>query len=413
MKKSLLALAVLGSFAAAAQAQNVQLYGTIDASFDQSDVKGFRVDTAPVNATATNSGAGLRTTAVVNPFNRDLTRQGNADHFASSVLGIRGTEDLGKGLKGAFQLEGDLNANNGNGDASGGLTFDRHSYIAVGYDEAMVKIGRSDDLAKRLTKYTFGANMFDPVSPSGDVTTTELTTAIVTNLANAIGDADLVAIPFGTQPYRLLKERNPNSIFLDGKVAGLNYGFAYSNDVAAPNGGDVQGASRMSLAAEYDFGVASLGAAYISADSVRQSNVTINNAQQNGILVVGAGKIDGFLIAAKTNLFGATLGASYYSDDQELAGLVGKNEQSGYQFSVQYPLGAGFAVEANYLDSEIEFKDTAIGSLKGEQQNYGLVLSKSFSKRTGAYVGYRDSEAKVDGDKVEQTLFVVGAYHRF
>ena len=71
MKKSLVALALFGAFAATAQAQSsVQIYGTVDAGLGK----------------ATDG-----TTAV--------TKRDN------NKLGFKGTEDLGNGLKAIFQLE--------------------------------------------------------------------------------------------------------------------------------------------------------------------------------------------------------------------------------------------------------------------------------------------------------------------
>lgn len=350
MKKSLLALAVIGSFAAAAQAQNVQLYGTIDASIDQSETKVGGVETK-------------------------ATRQGNSDHFATSRLGIRGSEDLGKGLKASFMLEGDLNVNNGSGDGGAatvdraGLTFDRHSWIAVGYDQATVKIGRSDDLAKRLTKYTFDANMFDPVSLSGDT--------------------------ISASSFAFVKDRNPNSVFVDGKVAGLTYGIAYSNSLAGNPGGAPgaanQDSSRGSVAAEYNFGPVSVGAAYFEA-ALDATGTAAATAKRSA---------DGYLVGVKGSLFGAQLGAMYYSD-KDWAGV--NTDETAYQLSAVYPLGMGFKVEANYFDAETE-----VGTAKTDKQAYGLVISKAFTKRTGAYVGFRESERGT----AEQTLFVIGANHSF
>jgi predicted porin len=80
MKKSLLALAVMGAFAGAAQAQSsVTVYGTLDASMG-------RVDSG---ATTTN---GITTKVV-----------GGA--LTSDRLGFRGVEDLGGGKTARFQLE--------------------------------------------------------------------------------------------------------------------------------------------------------------------------------------------------------------------------------------------------------------------------------------------------------------------
>src|SRR5215216_6277537 len=83
MKKSLLALAVLGAFAGAASAQSsVTIYGSLDMAL----MKGN-------GGTAPNPGA-LGTSKAYN------VAQSN-----SSRLGFRGNEDLGGGLSAQFQIE--------------------------------------------------------------------------------------------------------------------------------------------------------------------------------------------------------------------------------------------------------------------------------------------------------------------
>ncbi|HEU0203850.1 MAG TPA: porin, partial [Burkholderiaceae bacterium] len=85
MKKSLLALAVLGAFAAGAQAQsNVTLYGRVDVGLQK------------VNKVA--AGNSSLSGAVAN----DAL---NVVQGSGSRLGFQGTEDLGGGLKAIFQIE--------------------------------------------------------------------------------------------------------------------------------------------------------------------------------------------------------------------------------------------------------------------------------------------------------------------
>jgi len=86
MKKSLLALAALGAFVGAAQAQSsVTVYGIYDGGYNGKVVE-----------TKTSSTA---TATVVS--NSDLS----GNQAASSRLGFRGTEDLGGGLSATFNLE--------------------------------------------------------------------------------------------------------------------------------------------------------------------------------------------------------------------------------------------------------------------------------------------------------------------
>lgn len=83
MKKSLLALAVLGAFAGAASAQSsVTIYGSIDLAVTKGN-----------GGTAANNGANGTSKAWIE-------KQSN-----SSRLGFRGNEDLGGGLSAQFQIE--------------------------------------------------------------------------------------------------------------------------------------------------------------------------------------------------------------------------------------------------------------------------------------------------------------------
>jgi predicted porin len=86
MKKSLLALAALTAFAGVASAQSsVTLFGVIDANMR--NVK--------------NGSGSLKTLST--------------DGMGSSRLGLRGTEDLGGGMRASFWLEGSVNVDVGGG----------------------------------------------------------------------------------------------------------------------------------------------------------------------------------------------------------------------------------------------------------------------------------------------------------
>lgn len=92
MKKSLLALAVLGAFAGAASAQSsVTLYGLVDMGVSRSNAG---------TSIVVNNGAGKADVTTV--------QQG-----AASRLGFRGVEDLGGGVKAAFQIEHRFTPDNG------------------------------------------------------------------------------------------------------------------------------------------------------------------------------------------------------------------------------------------------------------------------------------------------------------
>ncbi len=115
MKKSLIALAVLGVAGVAHAQSSVTLYGIVDVGIIKD--KG--------EATALSSGL-----------------------LSSSRLGFKGTEDLGGGLSALFVLEGGLSVDDG---TSGGFKFDRESYVGLGGGFGEIRFGKIwtayDDIA--------------------------------------------------------------------------------------------------------------------------------------------------------------------------------------------------------------------------------------------------------------------------
>jgi len=117
IKKSLLALAVLGAFAGAASAQtSVTMYGVLDA--------GVSIQ----QPSATNSAAGNQTSL-------------QSGISTPSRIGFQGSEDFGGSLRAIFQLEAGLQLNNGDNSTTGTL-FDRASWIGLNGDFGTVMVGR-------------------------------------------------------------------------------------------------------------------------------------------------------------------------------------------------------------------------------------------------------------------------------
>ncbi|ALS59266.1 porin [Pandoraea norimbergensis] len=125
MKKSLLALGVLGAFAGAAHAQSsVTLYGIIDAGVQY------------VSKTGGNL-AGTGTTSKNFQF-----ANGN---LQGSRWGLKGAEDLGGGLKAIFVLENGFNLGNGT-LGQGSREFGRQAYVGLSSATAgTLTIGRQYD----------------------------------------------------------------------------------------------------------------------------------------------------------------------------------------------------------------------------------------------------------------------------
>ena len=121
MKKSLIALAVLGLSGAAMAQSSVTLYGVADAGIGKIE-----------------AGSGL-----ADPANdaSDKTEfiSGSMMNNGTSRLGVRGVEDLGGGLKAGFQFETGLDLDNG---GSSGAFWSRQANIWLGGNWGTVKLGR-------------------------------------------------------------------------------------------------------------------------------------------------------------------------------------------------------------------------------------------------------------------------------
>ena len=118
MKKSLLALAVFGAFAASAQAQtNVTIGGVI-----QADIKNYKV-----SSTARASKSELR-----------------IDDDYTSRFWLRGTEDLGGGLSALFFVENRFNTDQrqSTGLATGAGLADGETYVGLKGDWGQVTAGK-------------------------------------------------------------------------------------------------------------------------------------------------------------------------------------------------------------------------------------------------------------------------------
>ena len=121
MKKSLIALAVLGSFAGAASAANtVTLWGRVDTAYQS-------IKTVNTNA------AGVRTTSPVNNGKLKMYDAGE------SRIGIKVKEDLGNGLNAFVRLEGSMTS-----DVGTSVAFNRESVIGLGTSFGDVYFGRSN-----------------------------------------------------------------------------------------------------------------------------------------------------------------------------------------------------------------------------------------------------------------------------
>ena len=152
MKKSLLALAAMSAFATAANAQtSVTLYGVVDVPIE------YNNHLAPGLSTTANA-SGIPQSAAGGGSRVGLQTGGG---LSGSRWGLRGTEDLGGGLKALFVLESGFGLDDGRSQ-QGGRLFGRQAFVGVQSDRyGRVTFGR---------QYTTMFDMFANFSPTGYAT---------------------------------------------------------------------------------------------------------------------------------------------------------------------------------------------------------------------------------------------------
>jgi len=242
MQKKLIALAVAGLMSGAAFAQaapsDVTLYGKIDL--------GYVKDSGAISGVAnTGSSSGL-----------------SSGVAGGSRIGIKGTEDLGSGLKTSFDAETGFcaDANNGVNGAycTGGAFMGRQAWLNLSGNFGTVSAGR---------QYTPGFLLIDQFDPFDTGTAGQINNLFNPDLVRA-NNAVAYVTPnmggFSAVYAHAFGEVVNNSKAVSGDTIGANYangplalGATYLtvNDTAG-NSGDLL--KNTNLGASYDFGVAKL-----------------------------------------------------------------------------------------------------------------------------------------------------------
>ena len=145
MKKTLAALAVLSAFAGSAIAADVTLYGRVDL--------GLRY---------TNVDADIQGEDDVSQFEM---ASGN---YTGNRFGLKGTEELGNGLKVGFVLENGFNADDGSLGTSGDI-FDREAQVKIMGNFGELGLGRSSIIASDSGSYGIGGGFNTFGTGWGDV----------------------------------------------------------------------------------------------------------------------------------------------------------------------------------------------------------------------------------------------------
>lgn len=326
MKKNLIALAVLGMAAGIASAQSsVTLYGRADAGFG----KPFGGKSQMINS-----------------------------YKESTMLGVRGQEDLGGGLKASFNFEQGIDIESGAAAAG----WNRAAWLGIGGGFGEVSLGRMTTVQNR----TMGVF---------DLNGTANNTSALKNLGL---DAD------GS-----LGGNRANSQFM----------------VTSPNWGGFQ--ARASVILKEDKAAPAAGAA-----DTRKGSYQIGASYKNGPLSLGA-TVQSKMAEGANNRTGYALGARYDFPSFAVSALYTQDESKstgkGFGLGVVMPLGAWVlgAQVARVTDNPNPARDGATA--------YELFANYYLSKRTMLYAGYGglDSAGKVVKGTTGSNTFGLGLVHKF
>ena len=387
MKKSLIALAVASAaMAGSAYAANVEVYGLLDTSL------------AYVYADPDASG---------HDGEGKFTME-NAREFGSR-FGLRGSEDLGNGMKVGFVLESGIKSDSGELD-QGGRLFGREAHINLTGDFGYLAFGLQPVFGSTLGQH----GLFRAIDP------------LFANYTEAFGSGHASASMW-TRVDNAISYVTPN-------WAGFNFYGMYSfqndstkayRDGTTHNEGSAEVDRYAALAARYQQGALEMVAVY---DTTMYGNdrTLETKYDDNGQTFTFGGNYT-FAGGLKVLAFGQ------WFKDQELnrAGVmstalkaldIGTGSANGYGFvdgyglslGVNYPIGGGVAkAQVAYRDMEnqddTEFKRWTVAAA----YDYPL------SKRTAVYAmtGYTQESMETSDNTVDADPsgyeFTVGMVHRF
>jgi predicted porin len=329
MKKSLLALAVLGAFTGVASAQSsVTLYGTID-----------------LNARyVKNDGTDARYSM-------------GTDGINSSQLGFRGVEDLGGGLKASFVLLSGVNADTGTTNTK---FFNRKATIGLSGGFGEVRLGR--DYTPTFWNYT----VFDAFGTNGVGSSANMVPAVV-------------------QQSTFVRADNSIGYFLPA-MGGL-YGQVM---VAAGEGGNMIAANGTQRGST---GNVSCAVRPVTIPATCTTSVPANSGQyMGGRIGFAAGPFDVAGSYGQTGVDSInedakswSIGGSFNFGIAKILGYYAETELTTqkatvYSISSAIPLGAG-EIHVSYSNGELD-------NVNAAADQFAIGYVHNLSKRTALYTTY-------------------------
>jgi len=349
MKKSLIALAVLGAFAGTASAQtNVTVYGVVDAGIAY-----------------TNNG---------NPAGKTWSE--NSGMQSGSRLGFKGSEDLGGGMSAIFTLENGFNVDDGT-MGQGNRLFGRQAWVGLHGNFGTVKLGRQESV---LYNALLAVDPFK-INLAG-------------NAQKVFGYGVYASDPL-SRTDNTVSYATPN---INGLTGTVTYGFG-------EQAGDNSANSSAAAAAAYVNGPVNVQFAY------QKSNTAALNSQISGALGQANADIKTAFIGG-TYDFGMVKAHLAYADTRfDLTGNDVKD--SNWLVGLSAPVGAQGAVLASYVRNDVKDLSSAksdqyaLGYTYALSKRTNLYTSYSYLKNDSNVA----LNAFAAGESVR--LFNVGVRHSF
>jgi predicted porin len=359
MKKSLLALAVLGAVAGFAQAESaVVIYGTLDAGVSK------------ISNNKTKANAVTTTT---------LGRRDN------NKLGFKGTEDLGNGLNALFQLEMRYDPDTGTVEAGSRPLFQGQSRVGLSGAFGMVRLGRG------LTAFQETSTQFEPWSgvPSVAGFQTDLTVAGYTSdPLSAAGNS---------------ANRFSNAVFYNSPEMG---GFQVNTTVGTKEN---NGGPAVALATpgklQFPVGASASKVPYSVSATFKQPIFALMAAYERNAVDTNLWSVG----ATVTPIQDLKLLASYTRQDQSKTVISAFDKTKSWVVGANYTMGPGkFMVGYGQKNPD--------GELKTKQASLGYEYS--LSKRTYVYADLSQRRsANVQtantSDTASTSFYGVGVHHNF
>ena len=350
MKKTLLALALMGAMAGTASADQVTMYGSIDLGLNFTSIAG---DHNPALEEVSDSTLSM-----------------GSGQYSGNRFGLKGTEELGNGVTVGFVLENGFNADDGTMGQSSRL-FGREAQLYVQTEYGTLGFGRMSMLSLDAGTYGIGGNL----------------SAFGTGWGSFIGNQNLV---FVTQAG---SGRADNMItYKSPTIYGATFYGQYSFNVNSKDKNAIEGKASAdrygSLGVTYEYGGFGLTGIFEYTDKANQPGVEGNefHGKDTKTFTLGASYDCGY---AKTYI-----AAQYFMDASWVGGSTARDE-----FGLNL-------IQRNELNKEI--------GRAGDIDGYGIVVSTSIPVWGGdalASVGYMDADS--DESNKEVTRWMIGGGYAY